>query len=228
MWDYAVTPAVWQWIQHYGNFVLAKRSERARNKKQWSLRGWNKSEEAGTKVLASQYFWLSSKTQWLMGSTTLISSALHLLNCAEVGWDRILTITDFCPTLFFRLPIRSEEGMKKNIVKDVLFLGQSRKSIAEDRTLALVWDTLNAHLLECVGLAANWSGVKKRSDYHPDRKWWSCLILFSLKKKPTPNRGRINFVHSLWGDFSGLSRCELESKDNSVQSGRSVSTKWII
>ena len=60
---------------------------------------------------------------------------------------------------------RSEEGMKKNIVKDVLFLGQkSEEATPEDRTLALdLQDTLNAHLLECVGLAANMIGVKKRA-----------------------------------------------------------------
>ena len=55
--------------------------------------------------------------------------------------------------------------MKKNIVKDVLFLGQkSEEAIPEDRSLALdLQDTLNAHLLECVGLAANMIGVKKRA-----------------------------------------------------------------
>ena len=55
--------------------------------------------------------------------------------------------------------------MKKNIVKDVLFLGQkSEEATPEDRTLALdLQDTLNAHLLECVGLAANMIGVKKRA-----------------------------------------------------------------
>ena len=55
--------------------------------------------------------------------------------------------------------------MKKNIVKDVLFLGQkSEEATLEDRTLALdLQDTLNAHLLECVGLAANMIGVKKRA-----------------------------------------------------------------
>ena len=55
--------------------------------------------------------------------------------------------------------------MKKNIVKDVLFLGQkSEEAIPEDRSLALdLQDTLNAHLLECVVLAANMIGVKKRA-----------------------------------------------------------------
>ena len=55
--------------------------------------------------------------------------------------------------------------MKKNIVKDVLFLGQkSEEATLEDRPLAFdLQDTLNAHLLECVGLAANMIGVKKRA-----------------------------------------------------------------
>ena len=81
---------------------------------------------------------------------------------------------------------RSEEGMKKNIVKDVLFLGQkSEEATPEDRTLALdLQDTLNAHLLECVGLAANMIGVKKRAIIIEwEVKIWSCLIRFSLKRK---------------------------------------------
>ena len=55
--------------------------------------------------------------------------------------------------------------MEKQIVRDVLFLGQrSEEATPEDRTLALdLQDTLNAHLLECVGLAANMIGVKKRA-----------------------------------------------------------------
>ena len=55
--------------------------------------------------------------------------------------------------------------MKKNIVKDVLFLGQkSEEATLEDRPLAFdLQDTLNAHLLECVSLAANMIGVKKRA-----------------------------------------------------------------
>lgn len=55
--------------------------------------------------------------------------------------------------------------MEKQIVIDVLFLGQrSEEATPEDRTLALdLQDTLNAHLLECVGLAANMIGVKKRA-----------------------------------------------------------------
>jgi len=55
--------------------------------------------------------------------------------------------------------------MKKSIVKDVLFLGQqSEEATPEDRPLALdLQDTLNAHLFECVGLAANMIGVKKRA-----------------------------------------------------------------
>ena len=76
--------------------------------------------------------------------------------------------------------------MKKNIVKDVLFLGQkSEEATPEDRTLALdLQDTLNAHLLECVGLAANMIGVKKRAlSFEWEMKIWSCLILFSLKRK---------------------------------------------
>ena len=50
-------------------------------------RGWDKSPSL------SIVFGLSSKTQWLSGPTTLISSAFTaLLNCAEVGRrNRILT-----------------------------------------------------------------------------------------------------------------------------------------
>ena len=76
--------------------------------------------------------------------------------------------------------------MKKNIVKDVLFLGQkSEEATPEDRTLALdLQDTLNAHLLECVGLAANMIGVKSgRLLSEWEVKIWSCLIRFSLKRK---------------------------------------------
>lgn len=78
--------------------------------------------------------------------------------------------------------------MKKNIVKDVLFLGQkSEEATPEDRTLALdLQDTLNAHLLECVGLAANMIGVKKRAIII--RMGSENLVLFNPvlleKKKP--------------------------------------------
>ena len=45
-------------------------------------------------------------------------------------------------------------------------------------------DTLNAHLLECVGLAANMIGVKsERLSSEWEVKIWSCLIRFSLKRK---------------------------------------------
>ena len=51
-----------------------------------------------------------------------------------------------------------------NIVKDVLFLGQkSEEATPEDRTWLGFAGHLNAHLLECVGLAANMIGVKKRA-----------------------------------------------------------------
>ena len=55
--------------------------------------------------------------------------------------------------------------MEKQIVRDVLFLRQrSEEATPEDRTLAMdLQDTLNAHLLECVGLASNMIGVKKRA-----------------------------------------------------------------
>lgn len=85
--------------------------------------------------------------------------------------------------------------MKKNIVKDVLFLGQkSEEATPEDRTLALdLQDTLNAHLLECVGLAANMIGVKKRAIII--RMGNENLVLFNPvlleKKKALPNRRRM-------------------------------------
>lgn len=78
--------------------------------------------------------------------------------------------------------------MKKSIVKDILFLGQkSQEAKPEDRTLALdLQDTLNAHLLECVGLAANMIGVKKRAIVI--RMGSENLVLFNPvlleKKKP--------------------------------------------
>lgn len=55
--------------------------------------------------------------------------------------------------------------MEKQIVRDILFLGQrSEEAKPEDRPLALdLQDTLQAHLLDCVGLAANMIGVKKRA-----------------------------------------------------------------
>ena len=76
--------------------------------------------------------------------------------------------------------------MKKNIVKDVLFLGQkSEEATPEDRTLALdLQDTLNAHLLEFVGLAANMIGVKKRAIIiRMGNENLVLLIRFSLKRK---------------------------------------------
>ena len=103
--------------------------------------------------------------------------------------------------------------MKKNIVKDVLFLGQkSEEATPEDRTLALdLQDTLNAHLLECVGLAANMIGVKKRAIII--RMGSENLVLFNpvlLEKKkpyqteegclslmgcrPTPHQGQASFL----------------------------------
>lgn len=55
--------------------------------------------------------------------------------------------------------------MEKQIVRDVLFLGQrSEEAKPEDHPLALdLQDTLQAHLLDCVGLAANMIGVNKRA-----------------------------------------------------------------
>ena len=74
-------------------------------------------------------------------------------------------------------------------------MGQkSEEATPEDRTLALdLQDTLNAHLLECVGLAANMIGVKsERLSSEWEVKIWSCLIRFSLeKKKPYQTEGRM-------------------------------------
>ena len=81
--------------------------------------------------------------------------------------------------------------MNKNIVKDVLFLGQkSEEAIPEDRSLALdLQDTLNAHLLECVGLAANMIGVKNEPlSFDWKMLIWSCLIRCFLKSKGPTKR----------------------------------------
>ena len=54
--------------------------------------------------------------------------------------------------------------MVKPIVKDVLFLGQkSEEATKEDLQIATdLEDTLKAHRSECVGMAANMIGYKKR------------------------------------------------------------------
>ena len=54
--------------------------------------------------------------------------------------------------------------MVRPIVKDVLFLGQkSLPATPEDIPVADdLLDTLKAHAAECVGMAANMIGVKKR------------------------------------------------------------------
>ena len=55
--------------------------------------------------------------------------------------------------------------MVKSIVKDILFLGQkSIPSTPEDKQVAQdLKDTLAAHQEECVGMAANMIGYKKRT-----------------------------------------------------------------
>ncbi len=55
--------------------------------------------------------------------------------------------------------------MVKSIVKDILFLGQkSVPSTTEDKQVAQdLKDTLAAHQEECVGMAANMIGYKKRT-----------------------------------------------------------------
>ena len=55
--------------------------------------------------------------------------------------------------------------MIKSIVKDILFLGQkSIPSTPEDKQVAQdLKDTLAAHQEECVGMAANMIGYKKRT-----------------------------------------------------------------
>ena len=54
--------------------------------------------------------------------------------------------------------------MIKELVHDVIFLGQkSLDATKEDLTVAEdLYDTLKAHKNECVGMAANMIGVKKR------------------------------------------------------------------
>ncbi len=55
--------------------------------------------------------------------------------------------------------------MERPIMKDVLFLQQPSEPATEaDRSLVLdLQDTLNAHRENCVGMAANMIGVKKRA-----------------------------------------------------------------
>ena len=54
--------------------------------------------------------------------------------------------------------------MVKPIIKDVMFLGQkSEPATADDRQIITdLQDTLKAHRDECVGMAANMIGYKKR------------------------------------------------------------------
>ncbi|MBQ8599414.1 MAG: peptide deformylase [Oscillospiraceae bacterium] len=54
--------------------------------------------------------------------------------------------------------------MVKPIVKDILFLGQtsSPATPADTQVITDLLDTLKAHENECVGLAANMIGVRKR------------------------------------------------------------------
>ena len=54
--------------------------------------------------------------------------------------------------------------MVQNIMRDVFFLSQKSEPAAEtDRQVALdLLDTLKAHAHECVGMAANMIGVRKR------------------------------------------------------------------
>ena len=58
---------------------------------------------------------------------------------------------------------------------------------------------INAHLLECVGLAANmirkWKKTQRLSSEW-EVKIWSCLIRFSLKGKALPNRRMLSLVGS--------------------------------
>ena len=54
--------------------------------------------------------------------------------------------------------------MEKEIMKDVFFLGQECEEAtkADSYIAGELWDTMNAHRNECVGLAANMIGYKKR------------------------------------------------------------------
>ena len=54
--------------------------------------------------------------------------------------------------------------MVKPIVKDMLFLGQKSEEATKDdmQVVADLEDTLKAHRSECVGMAANMIGYKKR------------------------------------------------------------------
>ncbi len=73
---------------------------------------------------------------------------------------------------------------EKNIVKDVLFLGQSQKK-RHLRIARWLWlqDTLNAHLLEC-RFSSQYDRGEKTDDYHPNGKWNLVLFnRFSLKRR---------------------------------------------
>lgn len=54
--------------------------------------------------------------------------------------------------------------MIKPIMKDVLFLGQKSEPATKNDTMVIkdLQDTLAAHRNECVGMAANMIGYKKR------------------------------------------------------------------
>ena len=54
--------------------------------------------------------------------------------------------------------------MIRQVVKDVLFLGQKSEAATKDDTAVIddLVDTLRANLEDCVGIAANMIGVKKR------------------------------------------------------------------
>ena len=73
----------------------------------------------------------------------------------------IKIITNVINTIEFR----RTNIMVKPIVKDMFFLGQkSVETTPEDKQVAQdLKDTLDAHIDECVGMAANMIGYKKRS-----------------------------------------------------------------
>ena len=119
-------------------------------------------------------------------------------------------------------------------------MGQkSEEATPEDRTLALdLQDTLNAHLLECVGLAANMIGVKKRAIII--RMGNENLVLFNPvlleKKKPyQTEEGCLSLVGSRpttrYEEISVAYRdVNWKAKQFICQvfQPRSVSMKWII
>ncbi len=78
--------------------------------------------------------------------------------------------------------------MIKNIVKDILFLGQkSEMATQDDMQVALdLLDTLAANSQACVGLAANMIGVKKRVIVFNDNGVYTIMFNPEIIKSSKP------------------------------------------